>query len=411
MGEPEEEESAGPPKWAKWISRLVFLGALIALGVTLYSVGFGTIWSQLRIIGWWFVPIVLLEVASAFADALVIHGFLGSGGRRPGYWSVLRAQVSGRAINLVTPMASLGEATKVTMLMRETSSGRAVAAVVRFNISYAALNLMAVVIGAPIVALALNLPSWMEKTLWIGTGVSVVVIGGVALLLRAGLLGSLLQGLRSVRILSEERTKKLKQKIKEVDHSLRGDRGLRSWLPGLWALVSKIMGWAIVWIVMSVNGHPPGVGVLATLASAGTLVNLVSNIAPMGIGLNEAGTAALMAALGVNAGLGVTTVLARRVIQICYAAVGLTLMATETVPIKKGKKGSKAGGAGRGKGRGKRAKGEAEEPTEEGSRSDEPGEKAAREKGDRPEQKSREKRKRSTSAAGDKGKDELGAEG
>ncbi len=357
MGEHEEEESAGTPKWAKWISRLVFLGALIALGVTLYSVGFGTIWGQLRIIGWWFVPIILLEVASAFADALVIHGFLGSGGRRPGFWSVLKAQVSGRAINLVTPMASLGEATKVTMLMRDTSSRRAVAAVVRFNLSYVALNLTTVVIGAPIVALALDLPSWMEKTLWIGTGVSVAVVAGVALLLRAGLLGSLLQGLRSVRILSEERTRKLKQKIKEVDHSLRGDRGLRSWLPALWALVSKIMGWAIVWIVMSVNGHPPGIGVLATLASAGTVVNLVSNIAPMGIGLNEAGTAALMAALGVDPSLGVTTVLARRVIQICYAAVGLTLMATETVPIK-GKKGGKAGSAGSGRKRGASAAGE-----------------------------------------------------
>lgn len=410
MGEPDEEESAGTPKWAKWISRLVFLGALIALGVTLYSVGFGTIWSQLRIIGWWFVPIVLLEVASAFADALVIHGFLGSGGRRPGYWSVLKAQVSGRAINLVTPMASLGEATKVTMLMRETSSGRAVAAVVRFNLSYAALNLMAVVIGAPIVALALNLPSWMEKTLWIGTGVSVAVIAGVSLLLRAGLLGSLLQGLRSVRILSEERTKKLKQKIKEVDHSLRGDRGLRSWLPGLWALVSKIMGWAIVWIVMSVNGHPPGVGVLATLASAGTLVNLVSNIAPMGIGLNEAGTAALMSALGVNASLGVTTVLARRVIQICYAAVGLTLMATEAVPIKH-KHGSKKGGAGSGKGKTGAKKEKEAEATGEGAQGEERGEKAERGEGGRSEQKSREKRKRATSAAGEKGKDEMGAEG
>jgi Lysylphosphatidylglycerol synthase TM region len=349
MSAPEEEESSGTPRWAKWVSRLVFLGAIVALGVTLYSVGFATIWNQLRIIGWWFVPIVLLEVASAFADAMVIHGFLGSGGRRPGYWSVLKAQVSGRAINLVTPMASLGEATKATMLMRDTSSRRAVAAVVRFNISYAALNLSAVVIGAPIVALALDLPSWMENTLWIGTGVSVAVIIGVGLLLRAGLLGSLLQALRSVRILSDERVKKLKQKIKEVDQSLRGDRGLRSWLPGLWALVSKILGWGIVWIVMNANGEPPGVGVIATLASAGTLVNLVSNIAPMGIGINEAGTAVLMAALGENAGLGVTTVLARRVIQICYAAVGLTLMATETVPIPHksgGKKGTGSKGSG-----------------------------------------------------------------
>lgn len=366
----DKEETTGAPSWAKWVSRLVGVGALIALVVTLYSVGFGTIWNQLRIIGWWFVPIVLLEVASAFADAMVIHGFLGSGGRRPSYWSVLKAQVSGRAINLVTPMASLGEATKVTMLMRETSSSRAVAAVVRFNISYAGLNLMAVIIGAPICALVLPLPWWLEQTLWIGTGLAVAVIVAVALLLRAGLLGSLIKGVRTVRLLSDERAKKLQQRLKDVDKSLRGDRGLRSWLPGLWALVSKVMGWTIVWIVMNANGETPSVGVMATMASAGTVVNIISNVAPMGIGINEAGTAALMAALGVNAGLGVTTVLARRVITIFYAAIGLTLMATsdDVVPHKlrrkrkggKGGKGTNAGeelGPGQLPPRGKRSKG------------------------------------------------------
>jgi uncharacterized membrane protein YbhN (UPF0104 family) len=348
-----EEEPASTPSWAKWISRLVGVGALIALGVTLYSVGLGTVWAQLRIIGWWFVPIVLLEVASAFADAMVIHGFLGPGGRRPGYWAVLKAQVSGRAINLVTPMASIGEATKVTMLMRETSSSRAVAAIVRFNISYAGLNLAAVVIGAPICALVLPLPEWLERTLWIGTAVSVAVVVGVALLLRAGLLSSLIRGIRGVRLLSAERSKKLQQRLKEVDRSLRGDRGLSSWTPALWALVSKVMGYVIVWIVMNANGDPPSVGVMATMASAGTLVSLISNVAPMGIGISEAGTAALMAALGENAGLGVTTVLARRVIQMCYAAVGLVLMATsdDVVPHKRRKKKDAGSGAKGGKGK------------------------------------------------------------
>lgn len=338
------------PKWAKWTSRIAGLIAVIALGVTLYSVGLGAVWSQLTLIGWWFIPIMLLEVCSAFADAAVIHGFLGSGGRRPNFWSVLKAQVSGRAINLVTPMASIGEATKVTMLMRHTSSRRAVAAVVRFNLSYAAWNLLAVVIGAPICALTLPLPDWLEKLLWIGTGVSVVLIIGVALLLRAGLLGSLIQGIRGVRIISEERAKKLKKKLKEVDQSLRGDRGLRSWLPGLWALVSKTFGWVIIWIVLDVNGQSPGVGTMAVMASAGTLVSLISNVVPMGIGVSEAGNAALMAALGESPGLGVTTVLARRVIQMCYAAVGLMLMATTEEPVKrlrkhgKGKKGKASKG-------------------------------------------------------------------
>jgi uncharacterized membrane protein YbhN (UPF0104 family) len=333
-----ELDSSGEPNWARWFSLLVGLFALVALGVTLYTVGFATIGAQLAIIGWWFVAIVALEVGSAFADAAVIHGFLGSGGRRPRFLRVLKAQVTGRSINLVTPMASLGEATKVTMLMRNTSGPRAVAAIVRFNLSYIAVNLLSVVIGAPICALALSLPRWLDQLLWIGSAVSVMVVAGIVLLLRAGLVSSLIRALHGLRFMSSDRSQKLRKRLQDIDRSLRGDRGWRSWLPASWALVSKIFGWIILWIVMNANGQPPSLGVLATMASAGTLIGVVANVAPMGIGLSEAGTAALMSALGQGASLGVTTVLARRVIQICYAAVGLLLLASsETVPIKRKK--------------------------------------------------------------------------
>jgi uncharacterized protein (TIRG00374 family) len=349
------------PRWARWVSLIVGIFAVGALGVTLYTVGLGTIWKHLRIIGWWFVPILALEVASAFADAAVIHGFLGSGGRRPSFFRVLEAQVAGRSINLVTPMASLGEATKATMLMRETSSGRAVAAVVRFNMSYVAVNLFVVIAGAPICALVLPLPTWMSRLLWIGSAAALAVVVGVALLLRAGMLSTALRVIRSMRLLSEERSAKLRQRLREIDRSLAGEHGLRSWVPGLWALVSKILGWVIVWIVMYANGQPPSLGVMATLASAGTLVSIVANVAPMGIGISEAGTGALMAALGEQASLGVTTVLARRVMQICYAVIGLTLIATtETVTRKgrgaarKGRGAARKGGGAARKGKGKR---------------------------------------------------------
>lgn len=333
-----EEGDDGEPSWARWVSLLVGAIAVVALAFTVYSVGLRAIVAQLRIIGWWFVPIVALEVGSAFADAAVIHGFLGSGGRRPSFWGVLEAQVAGRAINLVTPMASVGEATKISMLVRRTKSQRAVAAIVRFNLSYIGINLGTIVLGAPICALVLPLPGWLERLLWIGTAVAVAVVVAVVVLLRAGLVGSLVSALRGVRLLRRDRAQALRKKLREVDRSLRGDRGLRSWLPALWALVSKVMGWAIIWIVMAVNGDPPSLGVMATLASAGTLVSIASNVVPMGIGLNEAGVAALMAALGESPSLGVTTVLARRVIQLLYAAVGLTLMATTEVPTHKNRK-------------------------------------------------------------------------
>lgn len=311
---------------------LVGAAALIALVVTVRSVGLRAIVAQLRVIGWWFVPIVALEVASAFADAATIHGFLGVGGPRPGFLRVLQAQVAGRAINLVTPMASLGEATKATMLMREASSRRAVAAIVRFNISYITVNLLVVLAGAPICALVLPLPDWLTRLLWIGSAGCAALGGALILLLRAGLLGTTIRAVRGLRLLSSATSVRLRERLRELDHALAGERGLRSWLPGVWVLVSKALGWGIVWIVMYANGQPPSLGVLATLATAGNLVSIMANVVPMGIGLNEAGTAALMAALGEEASLGVTTVLARRVLQLCYAGLGLTLLAsTETV--------------------------------------------------------------------------------
>lgn len=337
-GRRPEDGEEGEPRWARWVSLLVGAIAAVALGFTVYSVGLGAIVAQLRLIGWWFLPIVVLEAGSAFADAAVIHGFLGPGGRRASFLRVLEAQVAGRAINLVTPMASVGEATKISMLVRHTKSQRAVAAIVRFNLSYIGINLGSIVLGAPICALVLPLPGWLERMLWIGTAVAVCVVVAVVVLLRAGLVGSLISALRGVHVLRAERARALRKKLREVDRSLRGDHGLRSWLPALWALVSKVLGWAIIWIVMAVNGEPPSLGVMATLASAGTLVSIASNVVPMGIGLNEAGVAALMAALGESPSLGVTTVLARRVIQLVYAAVGLTLMATTEVPTHKVRK-------------------------------------------------------------------------
>jgi uncharacterized membrane protein YbhN (UPF0104 family) len=310
------------------VSLLIGGVALVALGVTLYSVGFSTIVTQVRIIGWWFFPLIALELGSALCDAAVIHGFLGPGGRRPGFWGVLKAQVVGRSINLVTPMASIGEATKVTLLMRDTSSGRATAAVVRFNLSYIAVNLATVMIGAPICAWVLPLPRWMEHTLWFGSALALALTVAVALLLRAGLTSSMIQAVRAVRLLSAARARALRERLRGLDGSLRGEHGLSSWRPGLWALASKILGWVIIWVVMYANGQPPSVGVMATLASAGTAVTMAAGVVPMGLGLSEAGTAALMAALGEEASLGVTTVMARRAFQLVYAAVGLIWMAT-----------------------------------------------------------------------------------
>lgn len=328
----DDPSAAAPPvrpRWARWFTLVVTAIAIVALVITVWSTGLGALYDQLRSIGGWFVVILALEGVATLCDGAVLHGFLGRGGRRPGFLRVLEAQVAGRAINVVTPMASIGEATKVTMLMRHTETSRAVAAVVRFNLSYVAINLAFVLIGAPICAATLPLPAWMIRTLWIGTAVGGAIAVGLVIVVRAGLVVSLIRVARALRLISRDRFAVWRDRLRKLDASTRGEHGLRSWLPGLWALPSKGLIWVGGWLVLYANGEPPSLGVMAALASAGTLINAGSNVVPLGIGVSEGGTAALMAALGESPTLGVTMVVARRVVFLTYAAVGLAIIAAD----------------------------------------------------------------------------------
>jgi uncharacterized membrane protein YbhN (UPF0104 family) len=319
----------GRPAWARWFTLGSTAVAIVALVITVWSVGLRSLYDQLRAIGPWFAVILALEGLATFCDAGVLHGFLGRGGRRPGYGRVLEAQVAGRAINVVTPLASLGEATKVTMLMRHTDARRAVATVVRFNLSFLAVNLAFVIVGAPICAATLPLPDWLARTLWIGTAAAVAVAVVGVLVVRAGLVVSLVRVARTLRLVSRDRFDVWRTRLRQLDAITRGEGGLRSWLPGLWALPSKAIVWLSAWLVLYANGEPPSLGVMAAVASAGTLIAAAANVVPLGLGVSEGGTAALMAALGESPTLGVTIVVARRVVFLTYAAVGLLVLAAD----------------------------------------------------------------------------------
>ncbi|MEZ4403820.1 MAG: lysylphosphatidylglycerol synthase transmembrane domain-containing protein [Kofleriaceae bacterium] len=316
---------APPPRWARRFTIVASLVALAALALTLHQVGLGSVIDELRAIGGWFAALIAIEVVAAVADALAISGFLGPDPPRSSLRRVLHAQVAGRAVNLVTPFGSLGEATKATLLMRDTDSTRAVAAVARFGMVYVVVNLVVIVVGAPVCALALDLPTWLERTLWIGTGLAAALgIAGVALV-RAGLVETVLRVLVRGRLVSAARRDRWHDAVARLDHGLRGG-GWATWRPGLWAAVSKLVQWVAAWLVLAANGHAPSLGVMAALATAGNLINIVANVVPLGLGVTEGGTAALMAALGQPPSLGVTVAVARRAIQLLYAAVGLTLL-------------------------------------------------------------------------------------
>ena len=330
MSTPTDAAAAAPPRWARSFTIAATVVAAVALAVTLRSVGFGEVVAQLEAIGGWFAALVAIEVVAALCDAASISGFLGPAAPRSRFRRVLHAQVTGRAINLVTPVASLGEATKATLLMRDTPSTRAIAAIARFGVAYWLINLGLIVVGAPVCALVLDLPAWLARTLWIGTAAAAVIVIGLALLVRAGMVGTVVHGLARVRLVSPARAARWAERVAELDAGLRGAT-FSTWWPALWALASKLLQWLAAWLVMYANGHAPPLEVMAAIATAGTLVNIAANVVPLGLGIAEGGTAALVAALGHPASLGVTMAMARRAVQLLYAAIGLTLLVSAEV--------------------------------------------------------------------------------
>lgn len=321
------------PSWTRFFTYGSIALAAIALVVTIWSVGPARLLAQLADIGIGFAAVLLIELAITGCDSLALSGFLGKGGRRPSFLHVVRAQVSGRAINAVTPLASLGEATKATTLMEQTSSHRAIAAVIHYNIVSIGIRLLTIAIGAPICALVLDLPEALNVVLWVGGAVAAAALAGGVVLVRRGMLATAIDAVRAVRLVSQERAKRWRDKLAGIDKHLRprpDQRARQRWSPALFVIGSRMLSLVSMWVVLASVGYRAGVGTIAAVATAGTLISMMASIVPMGLGISEGSNAALFAALGAPASLGVTMVLGNRITLLCYAAIGIFLVSAST---------------------------------------------------------------------------------
>src|SRR5947208_5418518 len=100
-----------------------------------------------------FAIILGLDLAAVLLDARALHTFMRPEARMVSYWRVVAAQISGRAVNVVTPLGALGEATKLTMLVTRAPHVRVASAIVLFNLAGLYLSVAVIAIGTPVTLL------------------------------------------------------------------------------------------------------------------------------------------------------------------------------------------------------------------------------------------------------------------
>ena len=100
------------PTWAKWVTRVSLVLGLIALIYTIEDLGPRTFGHYFRMIGPWWIAVLVFEVAITSLDALAIRAFASPD--TIGWRGALLAQLAGRSVNAVTPSGNLGEPVKIS---------------------------------------------------------------------------------------------------------------------------------------------------------------------------------------------------------------------------------------------------------------------------------------------------------
>ncbi len=324
-----EEKTTDGPGWAHWVTYGALTVAFVALTWTIYSVGPAVLLMRLKMLGPWLLLVVAIEIAVTSCDAAAIHAFLRPEHRKVGYLRVVMAQIAGRAVNVVTPLGSLGEVVKMTMLVERVPQARAVSAVLLYNLVGLEMSFLLVAVGAPLTAFLVDLPAAMRVGLAIFGALAASGAALLPIVVMRGMLVKLVDFARKLRLLRRSQHARWSRKMAEVDAKLRDAGGARHrdrMIGFAFLLGSRSLNWCATGVLIHAAGGPVSLGFLAAVITAGQVITWIAGIVPLGLGLSEGGNYALFSALGVNPAIGVTMALGRRVTHIIYAAIGLVLV-------------------------------------------------------------------------------------
>jgi uncharacterized membrane protein YbhN (UPF0104 family) len=307
---------------------------MVAGGVGLWLILRNHGWTEFRTmlanVGWWFAVVLGLELASLCMDAAALHTFMRPEARMVSYWRVLAANASGRAINVLTPGGALGEPTKLTLLSTHAPKARALSSLVLFNLSIAYIAVMMMLVGVPITLLALDVPHGVKVMVGIGLAVIVPTMVALAVIIQRGMVTTFVAWMRHIRVIDRERETKWRERLVEVDRHIRElhkNRSAGTWKGFFWVIGSKIVSWASSITLVAAVGVSLSPLLVIGVLSVGILIGWVSQVVPMGLGLQDGGNYALFGILGATGPQGLLVAMLQRARSISIAILGLGAMA------------------------------------------------------------------------------------
>jgi hypothetical protein len=302
----------------------------VALAWMIKNIGWDHFSEALGSIGWWFAVILALDLAALCFDAAALQAFMRPEARMVSYLRVLGAQASGRAINVLTPVGALGEATKLSMLVSHAPRTRVLSSIVLLNLSQFYLSVLIIVIGTPIMFMLVDIPASAKLTIGVGLGLALALVIALGVLVKRGAVTTVVDIIRGTRMISSERAERWREQLVEVDRHIRelyANRSHGTWKGFLWVLASRGLTWAATLVLLASAGVDVSPALVIGVFSIGVLIQWGSQIVPMGLGLADGGNYAMYGFLGATGAHGVVITMLNRGRSVAVAILGLAAMA------------------------------------------------------------------------------------
>jgi uncharacterized membrane protein YbhN (UPF0104 family) len=320
-----------PPRWVRRLNIGFLICGVIALVWMVYALGVDHLVEGLGQLGWGFALSTAVFTCGILLDGVTMQACAGPAARDLRYWQFARASFAGHAINQATPLGSLGEVTKVTILSERIPASRATATLIVLNIVMFVVNCGLITVG-PLVAVAFLDPGPRITLLLVLAAVIFFCAGVAALVFLYRGPGEVPFRIALALRVSPERVGRWRARWHEVEENwLEASQDRRqmavAWVSGVLSRTAAAVEAMIILFFLGAD-QVVAIGILS-LAGYQLVVWLTAFV-PMQAGTTEGGTYVLFAAVGLSPVLGVLLELVRRIRRLLFIVFGVAVLGWPT---------------------------------------------------------------------------------
>jgi hypothetical protein len=317
---------------------LAAVSALIGLALFIYVIkqtGLSEIASNLRSVGAGFLLILAVSSTRYLSRAMAWLRCMNPEERRVGFWALWRARLAGEAVGDLTFGPVVAEPMRLIALGDRLSLSSGISSLAVENIAYAVSSCLMVMAGTVALLVGFGLNESMRTAALIALAVVVALVAApVVTISRRWKIGSsLLSALAGLVARDETRRGRIKAKIdrlRELEDyvfDFYAKRPRDFFVLVLCQAAFHLAGAVEIYLTLRLMGLDVGFVAAGAFESVNRGINMAFTFVPALVGVDEAGTGALVKAAGFDFDHGVTLALIRKIRMFFWIGIGLVFLA------------------------------------------------------------------------------------